>query len=228
MRGRSTCPSLESWRSVNRQPARSRCPVVSMCVSSTIASRWTRRARASTDSAFRAVDAGGAGFCAAAATVIAAGNATTTNLFRIFMMGAKHTGNWRPNQCASMRATAMNIDRRTALKLGGLAALGAGIGACASRSAAQTTAPRRPLVPLVPVDVAWDRIIRTTVGLRPHRDSGFVLRADKLDAKTIIHNYGHGGAGMSLSWGTGAMAAELALAHEDRRAAVIGCGAVGL
>jgi D-amino-acid oxidase len=88
--------------------------------------------------------------------------------------------------------------------------------------------PARPSVALPPVDVSWDRVIRTTVGLRPHRDAGFVLRADKLDAKTIIHNYGHGGAGMSLSWGTGSMAADFALAHEDRRAAVIGCGAVGL
>jgi glycine/D-amino acid oxidase-like deaminating enzyme len=81
---------------------------------------------------------------------------------------------------------------------------------------------------LPPVDASWDRVIRTTVGLRPHRDSGFVLRADRLDAKMLIHNYGHGGAGMSLSWGTGAIAADLALAHEDRRAAVVGCGAVGL
>ncbi|MGH9392239.1 MAG: FAD-dependent oxidoreductase, partial [Vicinamibacteria bacterium] len=42
------------------------------------------------------------------------------------------------------------------------------------------------------------------------------------------HNYGHGGAGVSLSWGTGQMAAELALDHSSRRAAVLGCGAVGL
>ena len=33
---------------------------------------------------------------------------------------------------------------------------------------------------------------------------------------------------MSLSWGTGQMAAELALEHPQRRAAVIGCGVVGL
>ena len=83
-------------------------------------------------------------------------------------------------------------------------------------------------VRLAPVTVAWDRIIRTTVGLRPHRPSGFVLRAEKLDGKTVIHNYGHGGAGMSLSWGTGQLAAELALSHTDRRAAVLGCGVVGL
>lgn len=55
-----------------------------------------------------------------------------------------------------------------------------------------------------------------------------MLRSQKLDGKTIIHNYGHGGAGMSLSWGTGQMAAELALEHLSRRAAVIGSGVVGL
>jgi glycine/D-amino acid oxidase-like deaminating enzyme len=81
---------------------------------------------------------------------------------------------------------------------------------------------------LAPVNASYDRIIRVTVGLRPHRNSGFVLRADRLDEKTVIHNYGHGGAGMSLSWGTGAMAADLALQHADRRAAVLGCGVVGL
>jgi glycine/D-amino acid oxidase-like deaminating enzyme len=83
-------------------------------------------------------------------------------------------------------------------------------------------------VRLAPVNASWDRVIRTTVGLRPHRDAGFVLRADKLGDKLLVHNYGHGGAGMSLSWGTGLMAAEFATEHQDRRAAVIGCGAVGL
>ncbi len=108
-----------------------------------------------------------------------------------------------------------------------LAALGFAVEGCATRSPPARTTPRQP-VRLPPVRASWDRVIRTTVGLRPHRDGGFVLRADRQDDKTLIHNYGHGGAGMSLSWGTGAMAADLALAHQDRRAAVIGCGAVGL
>ena len=73
-----------------------------------------------------------------------------------------------------------------------------------------------------------DRVIRTTVGLRPVRQSGFLLRADRLDDKVLIHNYGHGGTGMTLSWGTGFLAANLAMAHPERRAAVIGCGIVGL
>lgn len=119
------------------------------------------------------------------------------------------------------------MDRRTVLKVGGMAALGFGFGGCRSRQAARTS-PARPPINLPAVDVSWDRIIRTTVGLRPHRPSGFVLKAEKLDAKTVIHNYGHGGAGISLSWGTGHMASDLATETAERRAAVIGCGAVGL
>jgi glycine/D-amino acid oxidase-like deaminating enzyme len=84
------------------------------------------------------------------------------------------------------------------------------------------------MVVLPPVRVSPDRVIRQTVGLRPHRPSGFVLKEAKLDGKTVIHNYGHGGSGMSLSWGTATMAADLALAHTERRAAVIGAGVVGL
>jgi len=83
-------------------------------------------------------------------------------------------------------------------------------------------------VNLAPVRVSWDRVIRTTVGLRPHRDGGFVLRADKLDDKVLVHNYGHGGAGMSLAWGCGTLVGELAEPAGVRRAAVIGCGSPGL
>ncbi len=122
------------------------------------------------------------------------------------------------------------MDRRTALKTGSLAALGLAFGGCATRAprtGAVATA-RRPMVVLPPVNVSWERVIRTTVGLRPHRPSGFVLRTDKLDDKTLIHNYGHGGAGWSLSWGTGTMASDMALETGHRRAAVIGCGVVGV
>ncbi|MFN2445482.1 MAG: FAD-dependent oxidoreductase [Vicinamibacterales bacterium] len=121
------------------------------------------------------------------------------------------------------------MNRRTALKTGSLAAIGVAFGGCATRTrqAASARAPR-PMVLLPPVKVSWDRVIRTTVGLRPFRPAGFVLRADRLDDKTLIHNYGHGGSGWSLSWGTGYLAAEIALETPHRRAAVIGCGVVGL
>src|SRR5205807_1405597 len=120
-----------------------------------------------------------------------------------------------------------HMQRRTFLATGSMAAVGFGVSGCATNPK-PAASPRRAPVTLPPVKASWDRIIRTTVGLRPHRDAGFVLKADKLDDKLLVHNYGHGGAGMSLAWGTGLMAAEFATEHQARQAAVIGCGSVGL
>src|SRR2546427_141567 len=124
------------------------------------------------------------------------------------------------------------MDRRTLLKSGSAALLALGVGGCATSRIARKTstfpADARSSLKLPLVEASWERVIRTTVGLRPHRDAGFLLRAEKLDEKLLVHNYGHGGSGMSLAWGTGYMAAEAATEHEQRRAAVIGCGVVGL
>ena len=118
------------------------------------------------------------------------------------------------------------MDRRTLIARGGMGLLGLSLGSCAPRAGSVETL--RPVRRLAPVAASWDRVIRTTVGLRPYRPSGFVLGAERLDGKLLIHNYGHGGAGMSLSWGTAAMAADIALERPERRAAVIGCGVCGL
>ena len=108
-----------------------------------------------------------------------------------------------------------------------MALVGLGLAGCSTRTA-PSTAPTTRRVNLARVQAAWDRVIRTTVGLRPHRPGGFLIEAESLDHKTVIHNYGHGGAGMSTSWGTGYLATELALQHGSRRVAVLGCGVVGL
>lgn len=79
-----------------------------------------------------------------------------------------------------------------------------------------------------PVKVSRDRLIRTVVGLRPYRPAGFVLRAERLGEKLLVHNYGHGGAGVTLSWGVAALALEEAREREQNRAAVLGCGVIGL
>jgi len=107
--------------------------------------------------------------------------------------------------------------------------VGLGLAACRTSSRLDVGARNaRPARHLAPVLASWDRVLRTTVGLRPHRKSGFVLRADRLGDKLLIHNYGHAGAGMSIAWGCGVVASEFALQTEARRAAVIGCGSPGL
>jgi len=76
--------------------------------------------------------------------------------------------------------------------------------------------------------VSRELVIRTIVGLRPHRASGFVVRAEKFDNKTVVHNYGHSGAGISLSWGSAHLAANLALETGAKDFVVLGAGCMGL
>jgi D-amino-acid oxidase len=46
------------------------------------------------------------------------------------------------------------------------------------------------------------RVLAERVGLRPFRKSGVRLERDRIaDGRAVIHNYGHGGAGFTLSWG---------------------------
>jgi len=72
------------------------------------------------------------------------------------------------------------------------------------------------------------RIIRTVAGLRPYRSAGFVVRREAVGDKTLVHNYGHGGAGITLSWGSSRLAADLGLAGHSGPVAVIGSGVMGL
>jgi glycine/D-amino acid oxidase-like deaminating enzyme len=86
----------------------------------------------------------------------------------------------------------------------------------------------RDCTPLAPVLADESRIIRTIAGLRPYRRSGFVVRADQLGDKRLVHNYGHGGSGVTMSWGTSKLATELGLQGHSGPVAVLGSGVVGL
>ena len=56
-------------------------------------------------------------------------------------------------------------------------------------------------------------LLAERVGLRPGRTSGVRVGAEKLNGgRTVIHNYGHGGAGFTLSWGCAQTVLELARA----------------
>lgn len=72
-------------------------------------------------------------------------------------------------------------------------------------------------------------ILQITTGLRPFRPAGYRVELDLLpDGRPVVHNYGHGGSGVTISWGTAEDAAGLAAATGARRAAVLGTGVVGL
>ena len=82
--------------------------------------------------------------------------------------------------------------------------------------------------PFVAPRISEDRVVRVIVGHRPYRPSGFVVRRDEFDDKNVIHNYGHGGGGLSLSWGSSALAVRQAMGLPLGRAAVMGSGVMGL
>lgn len=123
------------------------------------------------------------------------------------------------------------MDRRSALKL--LSGAGLGLAAAplvsAGRAAARTPSLDQP-PNFVPADISPRRIIRQVVGLRPFREAGYVVRAERFDRrKTLVHHYGHGGAGVTMSWGTAAEAERALLAATNERSvAVLGCGVIGL
>jgi glycine/D-amino acid oxidase-like deaminating enzyme len=86
--------------------------------------------------------------------------------------------------------------------------------------------PGRLELPPVHADVG--RITSITVCTRPFRPQGPRLDVERIGNKTVVHNYGHGGSGWSLSWGSSAIATDNAVATGVREVGVIGCGALGL
>ena len=123
-----------------------------------------------------------------------------------------------------------NIARRQFLKIAGLGVAMGGSFGFASQPDRNVSSYKSNLQDLKfnPVKISKDRVIRTVVGLRPYRPSGFVIRTQAINSKTVVHNYGHGGAGITLSWGTSQLAVDLALQTNKTSFAVIGCGVVGL
>ncbi|WP_338445890.1 FAD-dependent oxidoreductase [Pelagerythrobacter marensis] len=85
--------------------------------------------------------------------------------------------------------------------------------------------PQRRLMPLA-LDMA--HLMKITVCLRPFRPAGPRLEVERFGDKTVVHNYGHGGAGWSLGWGCADEAAALARSGGGDDFAVIGAGVIGL
>jgi len=119
-----------------------------------------------------------------------------------------------------------SIGRRQVLAGAGAAALLGGLAGCTTLG--DERARKAPPLELMPVRAGTDRITRITVCTRPFRAQGPRLDTEQVGSKLIVHNYGHGGSGWSLSWGSSSVAVRKALASGERDIAVIGCGALGL
>lgn len=114
---------------------------------------------------------------------------------------------------------------------------GAGLSACAPTlhrappTPAIAAGPVKPgfhVAPLAPLKLGADRLTRITVCTRPFRAAGPRFDVEQVVGKRVVHNYGHGGSGWSLAWGSAEVATKRALEGGTKRVAVIGCGAMGL
>jgi glycine/D-amino acid oxidase-like deaminating enzyme len=85
--------------------------------------------------------------------------------------------------------------------------------------------------PMLPVPtISAENIIRFTACIRPHRTGRIRMELESIGDKSIFHHYGHGGAGITLSWGTAeALVDQLErVTPKDHEIAVAGAGIVGL
>ena len=121
------------------------------------------------------------------------------------------------------------IGRRQVLASAGAAALLGALDSCGGRVLKATPAALAAIrLQLPPLHTGADRITRITVCTRPFRAEGPRLDIERIGTKSIVHNYGHGGSGWSLSWGSSGIAVQKALATGERDIGVVGCGALGL
>ena len=118
------------------------------------------------------------------------------------------------------------LDRRRLM----LGAGALGLSGCATRGPALAPAPGLVAATetIAPIRADMERISRVTVCLRPFRKAGPRMDVETVGDKRVVHNYGHGGSGWSLSWGAGTIAARNALSGGERDIAVLGAGALGL
>ncbi|GGP57449.1 amino acid oxidase [Streptomyces melanogenes] len=67
-------------------------------------------------------------------------------------------------------------------------------------------------------EIAGARVLAHRVGLRPVRDAGVRIEAETTaSGGLLVHNYGHGGAGVTVAWGCAREAAALAASRTPLR-----------
>lgn len=124
----------------------------------------------------------------------------------------------------------MLLQRREFVRLLALSgvALSGGCASVAAPGADGASTRFAPPPQLHPIRASPDRIIAMDVCTRPFRAQGPRIEVETVGTRTVVHNYGHGGSGWSLSWGSAAEALRLVRVTGTRTLAVVGCGAIGL
>jgi glycine/D-amino acid oxidase-like deaminating enzyme len=112
---------------------------------------------------------------------------------------------------------------RGAAALGALGAVGRPLVASAQMASAPGKPPR-----LWPMRITPDQLIDVKCCIRPLRAAGPNLGTEQIGNALVIHNYGHGGSGWSLSWGSAEIAVGKAMSVLPKEIAVVGCGIIGL
>lgn len=81
-------------------------------------------------------------------------------------------------------------------------------------------------------DFSWDPAARPPIaGLRPWRAKSYRLEPENVGNKFVVHNYGHGGAGITMSWGCAHEVVDIIFSHgvtQNLGVAVLGAGVMGL
>jgi D-amino-acid oxidase len=107
-----------------------------------------------------------------------------------------------------------SLHRRDLLRGAAGCALSAALGACRTAGGRAAPAAAAPAVPSAPPgaslaapaplptpDLSDARVLRYVAGLRPFRRGGVRLEREELAGRLVVHDYGHGGSGVTLSWG---------------------------
>jgi len=143
---------------------------------------------------------------------------------------------------------ASTADRRDFLRRAGAIALGlasgglltggatgcAGTGETRARDPSEVPRADRlppPLALLPSPDLSDALVIGAVAGLRPYRRGGVRLELDALpDGRPLVHDYGHGGAGITLAWGCAEVVRDLLrpVLAPPAEVAVLGAGIAGM
>ncbi len=79
-------------------------------------------------------------------------------------------------------------------------------------------------------NLSQENITGVIAGIRPYRKTGVRLEAEWIQEKCIIHNYGYGGSGLTLSFGGSREVLDILRAQnlQSKTVAILGAGVAGL